>query len=246
MSPGGRPMRTALSLTTTFALVSVGLAGCGVPTTGEFEAISREAVQFELDATSTTTTSTIPPTTIDATSTTALETTTTISTEDVLIFFVAGSQLNPVTIPLARPASPSQVMAKLLEGPRSLGDVGTGLRSAIPAGADITVSKVSGVGVIDLPPDIFDSMPTRDQRLLYAQLVLTIGRLGGIGPVRFTLGGEPARVVRGDGSVTEPGETVTVDDYAILLTGQAPPETTLGPATETTAAEPITPTEPTP
>jgi hypothetical protein len=202
-------------------------AGCGVPTTGEFEAVSRDTVQFELDATSTTTTTstTIPPTTIDATSTTALETTTTISTEEVLIVFVAGSQLNPVTIPLARPASPSQVMAKLLEGPGILGDVGTGLRSAIPVGADIGVVKSSGVGVVDLPRDIFDSMPSRDQRLLYAQLVLTIGRLGGIGPVQFTQGGEPARVVRGDGTITEPGETVTVDDYAILLTGQAPPTT---------------------
>lgn len=225
-------MNHRLAVWSGITVVVVVAAACGVPTTSEFRAVSRDGVQFDLDATSTTSSTTLPPTTIDATSTTALETTTTISTEEVLIYFVAGSQLNPVTIPLARPASPSQVLAKLLEGPASLGDIGTGLRSAVPVGAQITVSKVSGIGIIDLPADVFDAMPTRDQRLLYAQLVLTIGRLGGIGPVQFTLAGEPARVVRGDGTITEPGETVTVDDYAILLTGQAPPETTIGPATD--------------
>lgn len=237
--------RATMGRSLVLALGPMLVTACGVPRTGEFEAVSRDAVQFELDATSTTSTSTIPPTTIDATSTTALETTTTISTEEVLIFFVAGSQLNPVTIPLARPASASQVLAKLLEGPGILGDVGTGLRSAIPARSDITVTKVSGVGVIDLPLDIFDSMPSRDQRLLYAQLVLTIGRLGGIGPVQFTQGGEPARVVRGDGTITDPGATVTVDDYAILLTGQAPPDTSPTPVTQTTVG-PGSPEEPAP
>lgn len=211
-------VRRVIGITVVVAAVA---AGCGVPQSGEFEAIGREDVPFDMDATTTTSSSTVPPTTIDATTSTQLATTSTISTEDVLIYFVAGSQINPVTLPLARPASPSQVLAKLLEGPPT-GDVGTGLRSTIPPGALITVTKASGVGIIDLPAGIFDTMPSRDQRLFFAQLVLTIGRLGGIGPVQFTLAGAPTRVQRGDGTTTEPGEAVTVDDYAVLLTGSTP------------------------
>jgi hypothetical protein len=204
------------------------VAGCGVPQSSGFEPIERP-IQFELDQTTTTTTSSTVPVTVDATSTTVLETTSTISTEDVVIYFVAGSQISSVTIALTSPATPSQVLAKLLEGPPS-GDIGTGLRSTIPPGSLITVTRASGVGVIDLPADIFDQMPGRDQRLFFAQLVLTIGRLGGIGPVQFTRAGAPASVIRGDGTTTEPGDAVTVDDYAMLLTGGAPIEVAPAPA----------------
>ena len=220
-------MRRVIGITVVVTAVAIG---CGVPQTGEFESIGREDIQFDMDATTTTTSSTVPPTTIDATTSTQLVTTSTISTEDVLIYFVAGSQINPVTLPLASPASASQVLAKLLEGPPT-GEVGSGLRSTIPTGAQITVTKASGVGIIDLPVGIFDTMPSRDQRLFFAQLVLTIGRLGGIGPVQFTLGGAPTRVQRGDGTTTEPGDAVTVDDYAVLLTGSGPIEPATAPAT---------------
>ena len=107
----------------------------------------------------------------------------------------------------------------------------------IPADADITVVRERGQAIIDLPADIFDSMPLRDQPLFFAQLVLTIGQLGGIGPVVFTLDGEPARAIRGsDGSTGEPGEPVTVDDYLDLLAGT--PQTS-----STTTSEPAPVTE---
>ncbi len=222
---------------TAAALVLVGLAlGCGVPQSGEFEPISRDEIQFDLDATtttSTTTTSTLPPTTLDETTTTALATTT-VATEEVLLFFVAGSQLNPVPATLIRSPAPSQVLAKLVEGPPQ-GDIGAGLRTTIPRGASITVTRASGVGIIDLPADVFDAMPSRDQRLFFAQLVLTIGRLGGIGPVQFTRDGAPMSVIRGDGTTTEPGDAVSYDDYVVLL-GGTPPSTT----TSTTAPPPET------
>lgn len=208
------------------------VAGCGLPQSSEFEEISGDDIQFELDETTTTSTSTIPPTTIDATSTTLAETTTTaILTEPVQLFFVAGSRLNQVSVPLTSPVSPEQVLAALVEGPPS--EIGTGLRTTIPerAGRDITVSKERGTAIIDLPANIFDSISTRDQQLFFAQLVLTIGRLGGIGPVTFTMVGEPITVQSGDGSQVD---TVTIDDYQNLLVG-APPETT------TTTTEPPPP-----
>lgn len=213
------------------------VVACGVPQSSEFDQISGDDVQFGLDQTTTTSTTTIPPTTIDATSTTiALTTTTEIPTELVQLYFVAGSQLNPVSQPLTSPVVPQRALSALQEGPPS--DIGLGLRTTIPANADITVVRERGTAVIDLPADIFDNMPLRDQPLFFAQLVLTIGQLGGIGPVVFTLDGEPARAIRGtDGSTGEPGEAVTVDDYLGLLAGA--PQTTTS-TTTTVAAPPAT------
>ena len=211
------------------------VVACGVPQSSEFEQISGDDVQFGLDQTTTTSTTTIPPTTIDATSTTIAQTTTTeIPTELVQLYFVAGSQLNPVSQPLSSPVVPQRALSALQEGPPS--DIGLGLRTTIPEDADITVVRERGTAVIDLPADIFDNMPLRDQPLFFAQLVLTIGQLGGIGPVVFTLDGEPARAIRGtDGSTGEPGEAVTVDDYLGLLAGA--PQTT----TSTTTTVPVPP-----
>lgn len=217
-------------------VLPIVIVACGLPQSSEFEQISGDEVQFGLDQTTTTSTSTIPPTTIDATSTTIAQTTTTeIPTELVQLYFVAGSQLNPVSQPLSSPVVPQRALSALQEGPPS--DIGLGLRTTIPAEADITVVRERGTAVIDLPADIFDSMPLRDQPLFFAQLVLTIGQLGGIGPVVFTLDGEPARAIRGtDGSTGEPGEAVTVDDYLGLLAGA--PQTTTSTTTTTVAPQP--------
>lgn len=216
------------------------MAACGVPNEGEFEPIAGGDVQFELNQTTTPTTialTTIPATTIDAaTSTSEQATTSTILTERVQIYFVAGNQLKDVSSALAAPATPPQVLASLLEGPPA-GDVGTGLRSTIPRGVEITVTRDRGTAIIDLPLDLFDTVVTRDQRLVFAQLVLTIGRLGAIGQVQFTQGGGPAPVIKGDGTTTEPGETVTVFDYEQLLTGAVPPETTSATTTVPAPAE---------
>ena len=215
------------------ALPLIAIA-CGLPQSSEFEQISGDEVQFGLDQTTTTSTSTIPPTTIDATSTTIAQTTTTeIPTELVELFFVAGSQLNPQSQPLSTPVLPVQALAALLAGPRT--DISPGLRTTIPTDAAITVVRERGTAVIDLPAGIFDTIPIRDQRLFFAQLVLTIGQLGGIGPVQFTLAGDPTSAIRGDGSTGEPGEAVTVDDYLSLLAGA--PQTT----TSTTTTVPVPP-----
>jgi len=182
----------ALRRLVALSTLPIVVIACGLPQSSEFEQITGDDVQFDLDQTSTTTSTTIPPTTIDATSTTIAETTTTeIPTELVLVYFVAGSQLNSVSVPITSPVSPAQVLAALVAGPQS--DIGIGLRTTIPdqAGQEIAVQKDRGSAIIDLPADIFDTMPSRDQRLFFAQLVLTIGRLGGIAPVQFTQPGEP-------------------------------------------------------
>jgi hypothetical protein len=224
-----------VALATGFVALAVS---CGVPDTGEFEAENGE-IPNDLDATTTssTTSTTLPTTTIDATSTTVEATTSTaVRTAEITLYFVSGSQIFPVPVQLLPNATADQVLQKLIAGP-DVGEAGSALRSAIPPGADITVTAASGVGTIDLPADIFDDMAAREQRLVFAQLVLTIGSLGGIGPITFTSGGEPYGAIRGDGSFADPTQAVSKDDYAIMLTGLAPPvtttSTTLAPAVET-------------
>ena len=223
-----------IALATGFVALAVS---CGVPDTGEFETENGD-IPFALDGTTTTSTTstTLPPTTIDATSTTIEATTSTaVRTAEVTLYFVSGSQIFPVPVQLLPNAGADQVLQKLLAGP-DVGEAGAALRSAIPPGADITVAVASGVGTIDLPADIFDGMTAREQRLVFAQLVLTIGSLGGIGPITFTRAGEPYGAIRGDGSFADPAQSVSKDDYAIMLTGQAPPVTTT--STTTTAPPP--------
>lgn len=224
-----------VALATGFLALAVS---CGVPDTGEFETENGD-IPFALDGTTTTSTTstTLPPTTIDATSTTIEATTSTaVRTAEVTLYFVSGSQIFPVPVQLLPNATADQVLQKLTTGP-DVGEAGFALRTAIPPGADITVTVANGVGTIDLPADIFDDMAAREQRLVFAQLVLTIGSLGGIGPINFTSAGEPYGAIRGDGSFADPGQAVSKDDYAIMLTGLAPPvtttSTTLVPAVET-------------
>lgn len=221
-------------------LLGVVAAGCGIPDSSGFEPVGRNDIPFGLAETTTTSTTLPPTTTIEATSTTAaIETSTTISTEPVELYFVSGSQLNPVSIALASPTTLSQVMAALLDGPPS-GDLGIGLRSVIPRHADITVSESAGVAEVDLPEGIFDDLTATDQRLLFGQIVLTMTRRPGIGQVRFTLDGEPTEVFTGSGDVRAPGETVSSDDYRELTTG-ATPTTSTSTTTTTTAPPSIEP-----
>lgn len=221
-------------------ILGIVLAGCGIPESSDVQPVDEEDILFGLaDTTSTTTTTTLPPTTsIAATSTTAaLETTTTIGVETVELYFVSGGQLRPTfNVSLSIPVTLSQVMAALVAGPPA-GDPGIGIRTVIPAKADITVNESGGVAEVDLPEGIYDDLSPTDQRLLFGQITLTMTRRPGIGQVRFTLAGEPTEVFTGGGEVRAAGETVSSDDYRVLMAGASPTSTT---TTTTTTTVPET------
>ena len=61
-------MRRLIALTVVFLAVPVMAGACGVSQSSDFEQISGDDIQFDLDETTTTSTTTIPPTTVDATS----------------------------------------------------------------------------------------------------------------------------------------------------------------------------------
>lgn len=239
-------MRRRLIVLSGVALFAIGAAACGLPTDDDFVEIDAADDGFGLSQTSTTSTTLPPTTTIDATtSTTIAITTTSIATEQVDIYFPTGRQLNRIQVPLPVDPALSQVMAAILKGPPE-GDLGIGLRAILPSNAEIAVDKVDGVAVVDFPVGLFDEMEPRDQRLVFGQIVLTLSRQRGVGPVMFTQAGQPMQVYLGDGSLTNADESVSAEDYTVLLSGSAQPieTTTTTPPTVAPTIDPAASTVP--
>ena len=188
-------------------LLAVTAVACSVVDEGKVERIDP---QFGLDDTLPSSTSIETTTTQQATTTLPLETTTTqVQTEPVRLYFVASGQLTYVLQPLATPVTFQQIIATLQQGP-PVGDVGIGLTTIVPGAADIRVdTDGTGVAFVTLPEDFFDLvlLPS-DQRLVIAQLVLTLTRTSGIGQVVFNLA-----VPSDTGQVRPAGQQLTFSDY---------------------------------
>lgn len=210
------------------AALSVSLlftaAACGVPGDSDFRPIDPADIPYGLSETSTSTT-VVPSTSTSTTSTTVVAptsttepatTTSTLPVEPVALFWVSGTELFPSSRLLLSPAAPVQVLSALAEGPPE-GDIGAGLRSALPPGVEPLATVERGVATVELPPSFITEVPGAEQRLAIAQIVLTLTRRGGIGQVTFTLGGTPTAVPRGGGDLAEPGDLLTCEDYENLL-----------------------------
>jgi hypothetical protein len=103
-------------------LITIVLAGllvaCGIPDSGSVSRIQdkdlRQLGGHHPDDGSVH----VPPTTIEPTTTTiAIDPSTTIATEEVTLYFIAGSQLKGYPRLLAKPATTNQVLTALQEGP---------------------------------------------------------------------------------------------------------------------------------
>ena len=168
-------------------LLTMTAVACSVVDDGKVERIDP---QFGLDDTlpsSTSIATTIP---LFETTTTGLETTTTTpqpQTEAVRLYYVASGQLTYVSQPLASPVTLGQVIAALQSPPA--GDLGAGLLTVLPSFAEMrATTDGSGIATVTLPEDFFDLVPgLNDQRLVIAQLVLTLTSFRGIGQVTFNL-----------------------------------------------------------
>jgi hypothetical protein len=211
-----RRVSRPLSVLVVGATMSWSLLACGVPSVGEFEQIEEGQIPYGLAETTTTrpttTTTTRPP----LPTTTVVETTTTLALEDVRLYFLTGLQLVPIQRSLAAPATPSQVLAALVEGPPS-GELGVGLRTALPPTDDIVVTLERGTATVDLPAGYVDQIASSEQRRAIAQIVLTLSVLPRASFVVFLENGEPLAVPRGGGDLSDPGEPVTYEDYEPLL-----------------------------
>lgn len=187
-------------------LFTVTAVACSVVEDGKVERIEPP---FALDDPLPSSTSIESTTTQQATTTLALETTTTqFQLEPVRLYFVASGQLTYVQQPLASPVAFPQIIAALQQIPA--GDAGIGLRTIVPSTAEIRVdTDGTGVAFVTLPEDFFDLvvLPS-DQRLVIAQLVLTLTRTSGIGQVVFNLA-----VPSDTGQVRPAGQRLTFSDY---------------------------------
>ncbi len=210
------------------AVLLIGvLVACGIPDSGQVSEIDDNDLRQLGDTLPSTTTSTIPPTTIVpvTTTTTLVDTATTIATEDVTLYFISGVQLKGYPRALAKPATINAVLTALEEG-RPSGDLGVGIRSAIPTEEQALIKVTedgSGVATIELPVGFFEQIPPEDQLLAIGQLVLTITEVGGIGQALFIQDGLPIGVPRGSGGFTDGTEPLARRDYEELLN---PPVTT--------------------
>jgi hypothetical protein len=224
-----------LALLSLLTLATVAIAACSVVGDGKVDPVNPP---FGLADTLLSTTSAAPTTTELITTTSGLDPSTTIvPTEPVRLYYISGGQLVPVSTPLPVGASLPQIVAKLQAGPGPLGDLGTGLRSAVPGptDADITVAdNNTGVALVELPAGFFDNIPVADQRLATAQIVLTLTDSRGIGQVQFNL-----PVPKPSGALTAAGKPLTRKDYLSLLEGApTPTSTTTTVRASTTSAGP--------
>ncbi|CAN5832110.1 hypothetical protein BH20ACT4_BH20ACT4_01300 [soil metagenome] len=216
------------------ALAAAGAGACGVTRESDFQPFGPdEPFGVSTTTTTTTTTTTVATTTTTvpeapATVTTAAVTgpitsTTLVATEPVQLYFVVDTALTNVSRELARPASLRQVVAALEEGPPS-GAPGTGLRSLILPDLITSVIERDGQAHVDLNTEVLSEIDTTDQRLAVAQLVLTLGVRPGVGQVAFSSDGDPLAVpVPSRGNLlSEPGEALSRDDFALALISSAP------------------------
>ena len=234
----------ALALIGMVVGVLVALAtACGAPSSGRFTVIEDTNIPDVL--TETTTTMPATTTTIELASTTApteQPSTTIVATEPVTLYFIAGSQLVPVSQLLARPVTIAQTM-KVLEQ-RPVGG-GVGLRTALPSGLESRPSNaMRGVVKVDLDPAFFAKMDLRDQRLAIGQIVLTLTEQRGVGAVTFTQNGQPIEVFLDNGATSTVGQNLAHDDYVSLL--NSPPPTPSTSTTTTTTATTTTAPPPPP
>jgi spore germination protein GerM len=222
------------------ALIAV-LVACGIPDNGQVASIQTKDLRQLGDTIPPTTTSTIPPTTIvPSTTTTVVDPATTIATDDVTLYFISGGQLEGYPRIVAKPATTNSVLSALQEG-RPAGDLGVGIRSALPT-KNQALNKAgnddgSGIATIELPPGFFEQIPGEDQLLAIGQIVLTVTEVGGIGQVLFTQNGSPLGVPRGPGGGLSDGtEPLSRRDYQELLNPPIPTTTTTTttPVAETT------------
>lgn len=108
-------------------------------------------------------------------------------------------------------ASVGTVLRELQEPPRPGPDR---LPSGNPLGdTDVIreVTVVRGLATVDLA-ESFSELAGPAQQVALAEIVYTATARPGVGQVRFTLGGEPVAVPRGDGSLSS--EPLTRSDYA--------------------------------
>lgn len=197
-----------------FVISCLLIGACGVPSNGDVLPISKAELPADLNEAkiASTTTITVVPESAKETEALLAE----VANEPVELYFISANRVVATSLSIASPATTSQVLASLVSGPPS-GDSGLGLRSALPPSLEASVTVIKGIAQIDTSGQFLALLTPIDQRLAIAQLVLTFTRRPGVGQVIFSVDGQIVAVPRGRGDLSQPGSTVSFDDYSSLL-----------------------------
>lgn len=193
-----RAVPAVLAATLAAAAVS-GLGGCGVPGEDTAHVIPDDALPFGLAASTTSTT------------TLAGETGLLPTGAEVVVYFSSERGFVEMTRALTRSFSLSAVV-DVIASERTEPD--TGFRSAVRPEDVRSVEVRAGVATVELDKRFLD-LPTAEQGLAIAQLVLTLTSQPGVGQISFVIDDKPAQVPRADGTIAE--EPVSRDDFVALL-----------------------------
>ena len=165
--------------------VMVVAAACGIPTAGAPTAIGKGNLPNHLldPATPSTVSSTVPPAVAVPES----------------IFLVAASQhVVAVSRDVAIPATPSEIMGALLEGPTPF-ESSAGLQSFLTPGTKVSATLTAGIVTVD-----FTTNPVQvvgpSQTLAIAQIVFTATAQPGVSGVAFQIAGQPIEVPTASGA----------------------------------------------
>jgi hypothetical protein len=167
-------------------VVLLATTACGIPTGGSPTAIAKANVPFHLlkPANPPTSSSTVP----------------TAVTVPEPIFLVAPNQhVIAVLRDVANPASLSEILGSLLEGPTAA-ESAAGLQTFLTGTAnEVSATVVGGVATVD-----FTANPVQvvgpDQTLAIAQVVFTATQQAGVTGVLFQIGGKPIEVPTASGA----------------------------------------------
>ncbi len=184
-------------------LVSVLIAGCGIPTSATPKAIAKSALPEHL----------LHPTTSSTTPSSA-------PSVDETIFLVAGQNVTPVLREVPLPANLSQIITAVLYGPTAA-ESASGLQSFVVSQSNrVSATTTNGIATVDFSTNPFQVVG-QSQILGVAQVVFTATEQPGVLGVLFQIAGQPIDVQTSPGENLVPGP-VTRADYA----PQAPVTTT--------------------
>ncbi len=189
MSLVSRHGRWALALLAAMASAAV-LSACGIPTSAAPTAIAKADVPFHL-------LNPVTPSTVASTVPQAVAVPETI-------YLVAPSQtVYAVSRDVQIPATLSEILGALLEGPTNL-ESRFGLQSFLTgAKTGVTATVVGGIATVDFTSDPVQVVGP-DQTLAIAQVVYTATQQPGITGVLFQIAGQPIEVPTASG-VQDPG-----------------------------------------
>jgi spore germination protein GerM len=187
------------------AVVTLGVAGCGIPADDNPRAISRENVPADVADHTTGATASEP-------------------TVDARIYLVQSSddpRLVSVNrqVPADSPTAgldPAAVLETLLTATANPQEQAEGITNLIPRDTRLASQPelARGTLVVDLTSEIFDDVEGENQRAAFGQIVCTANVLEGVHSVRFLVEGEPSDVQSDSGATG--GPVTCANDYQRL------------------------------